>query len=77
LEQAQADEKNADRLIDLIQQAVQGWDLTDVTTGDSGEEIEVPIRLDDREALKRLVPIPVFNAIVKAMREDQTPSGEA
>jgi hypothetical protein len=67
LEENQAD-KNPARIIAMMQKLLASWDLDD----DSGE----PIDIQNLEAMKH-VPTSVFGEISKAIREDQSPPGEA
>ncbi len=57
-----------ERLLDTVGRLVVSWDLT----GDD----DVVIDPTDRATLRTSVPIPVFNEIMKAVREDQR-AGEA
>jgi hypothetical protein len=67
IEAMQNDDKNIRRVVARIQGLVLAWDLTD----NSGE----PIDLASEEALMD-VPLPVYNKIIVAVREDNSP-GEA
>lgn len=52
-----------ERLLDTIGRLVVSWDLT--------HDDESMISPTDRNALRLSVPLPVFNEIIKAVREDQ------
>lgn len=61
-------EKNPKRLIESILNIVIEWDLTD----DDGET-PVPLTLD---GIYGVVPSSILTGIIKAVNEDQTPSGK-
>lgn len=69
MEDAVAHREDPRRLIGLIQTLVKAWDLED----DDG----VPIDLADGEAIRTKVGSIVLTGIVKAVKEDSVPSGEA
>lgn len=57
-----------ERLLDSVGRMVVSWDLTN--------DDETMIDPRDRDTLRRSVPLPVFNEIMRAVREDQR-AGEA
>jgi hypothetical protein len=59
--------KKTERLVEMIQRVIVGWDLTD----DSGELVDCT-----EPAAIRKIPITILNKITKAIREDNGP-GEA
>jgi hypothetical protein len=61
-------EKNPRRLIESVLNVVTAWDLE----GDDGEAIPL-----DVEAIYDVVPTSILGGILKAINEDQTPSGKA
>lgn len=65
----EAANKDPKRIIEMVQTLVTSWDLTD----DDG----VLVSLASFEVLRTKVPSPVFGGIMRAIREDQNPSGEA
>lgn len=84
IERAQADKNNPSRIIELVREIVLTWDLAvekrneanEIVHDDGGRPIEEIVSLDDTDALKR-IPIHIFNTIIRTVREDNTPSGEA
>jgi hypothetical protein len=61
-------EKNPRRLIESVLNVVVSWDLED--------DEDEPIALDI-EAIYGVVPTSILSGILKAINEDQTPSGKA
>lgn len=60
---------SVDAVIDQAQKLIVGWDLED----DAGHIIEI----DDRPKLRAEVPVPVFNRVFLAIRDDQDPQTRA
>lgn len=92
MEAAEADKANPKRLVKMVQDLVEAWDLTRVEkapaiheNGDpvivDGEPVmvekgEVPVDLSNAEEIRLNVTNTIISGIVKAIREDQSP-GEA
>lgn len=57
-----------ERIIDMVQNVLVAWDLTD--------EKEVAVDFTNRETMREQVPINVFTGILHAIRKNQS-SGEA
>jgi hypothetical protein len=79
---AEADKDNPERLVKMIQDIVLGWDLTRIEKYFSGEvgseplEREIPVDVTSADDIRKYVPSPIIMGIIKAIREDNDPSGE-
>ena len=84
--EAEADKDNPERLVEMIQSLIQGWDLTRLETvtagsGEGGEtpvqiQREVPVDITNPDDVRKYVPSPIIYGIIKAVRADNDPSGE-
>lgn len=69
------DRDNPDRIIGMIRRTVTAWDLTD--NDDQPIPISAPAE-GEPDLMRKLVPIPVFSAIIAAVRKDsEIDSGES
>lgn len=78
---AEADKDDPKRLIRMLQDLIQGWDLTrieKVILEPNGDPIEreVPVDITDPEQVSKYVPSPIIMAIIRAIRADNDVSGE-
>jgi hypothetical protein len=80
---ADADKENPERLIEMLQSLIQGWDLTrlekvpyDPETTAGPFEREVPVDITNPEDVRKYVPNNIIMGIVRAVRADNDPSGE-
>lgn len=75
------DDKDPGRLADMLQDLIQGWDLTRLVDGGTNEqgihsEIEVPVDVTNRDDVINYVPTNIIMGIIKAIRADNDASGE-
>lgn len=79
--EAEADKDNPERLVQMIQRIVIGWDLTRSVkrvlepNGDP-VEVEVPVDITNPEDVRLYVPTTIIMGIVRAIRADNDPQGE-
>lgn len=78
---ADADKDNPERLVKMLQDLIEGWDLTrieKVILEPNGDPIEreVPVDITDAEQVRKFVPNTIIMAIIRAIRADNDVSGE-
>jgi hypothetical protein len=80
--EAAADKDNPEALVRMLQDIVIGWDLTRIEkyfSGDIGSEPlerEVPVDVTNPDDVRDYVPNNIIMGIIKAIRQDNDPSGE-
>lgn len=92
MEAAAEDKENPHRLVKQIRDLIVTWDLTErlivdgePVIGEDGRPVEVPISLaplpkdadPKQDPLFTKVPFNIYAQIIKAIKEHQSPSGEA
>lgn len=78
------DTTDPDKVVERIQSIIKAWDLTRQVLDsegapvrdDNGQIIETLVDLRDPAELKKYVPINIWNTIMRAIKEDNSP-GEA
>lgn len=79
---ADADKENPERLVKMLQDLIEGWDLTRIekTPDDRAVggyiEREVPVDITKAEDVRKYVPNTIIMAIIRAIRADNDVSGE-
>lgn len=79
---AESKKDDPEYLITMIQDLVQGWDLTRLADGGTDPEtgkqnmVEVPVDVTNHDDVENYVPSNIIMGIVKAIREDHEVSGE-
>lgn len=79
--EAQNDGDNPERLVTMIQDLILEWDLTrieKVIVEPNGDPVdrEVPVDVTNRDDVRKYVPTPVINGIIRAIRADNEVTGE-
>jgi hypothetical protein len=81
--EAAADKDNPEALVKMLQDIIVGWDLTriekvpyDAETTAAAFEREVPVDVTNPDDVRDYVPNNIIMGIIKAIREDNDPSGE-
>lgn len=81
MQAAKADKDNPERMIDMLQDLIVGWDLTRLANGGTDENgnenlVEVPVDVTNRDDVRKYVKSNIIMGIVRAIREDNDVSGE-
>jgi D-alanyl-D-alanine dipeptidase len=81
--EAQGDKENPERLIEMLQDLIVGWDLTriekvpyDPETTAGPHEREVPVDVTNADDVRKYVKMNIIMGIIKAIREDNEVKGE-